>query len=136
VTTVRELAEGLCRRADTIAGLRTYPVMHPKPEPPCFCVAGPVRWTYDETMEGYWRPVFECWVFVNPANLFTAQEQLLGYVAPSGHKSIPAAIYSDPTLGGLSAETRVLGGARPPTETDTAGGKLLGLALEVEVLAM
>ena len=47
-----------------------------------------------------------------------------------------AAIYGDPTLGGLTAETRVLGGSRPPGEVETAGGRLLGCALEVEVLAM
>jgi hypothetical protein len=87
-------------------------------------------------MEGYWRPVFECWVFVNPADLFRAQETLHAYIAPSGQKSLPAAIYGDPTLGGLTAETRVLGGARPPGEVETGSGRLLGCALEVEVLAM
>lgn len=136
MTSVQELAKGLAKRGETIPGLRCYPVMHPKPEPPCLCVNGPVRWTYDETMEGYWRPVFECWLFVNPADLFRAQESLHAYLAPSGPKSLPAAIYGDPTLGGLTAETRVLGGSRPPGEVETAGGRLLGCALEVEVLAM
>ena len=131
-----DVARALARACETIPGLRCYPVMHPKPEPPAVCIGGPIRWTYDQTFDGIWRPVFEVWVFVNPANLFTAQEQLLGYLAPTGAKSIPAAIYGDPTLGGLEAEPQILGGSRPPTVTETAGGQLLGCALEVEVTAV
>jgi hypothetical protein len=136
VSSVLELAQGLARRCETISGLRCYHVMHPKPEPPAACVAGPVRWTYDETFDGTWRPVFEVWVFVNPADLYRAQEALFAYLAPTGTKSIPAALYADTTLGGVANDTRVLGGARPPTVTDTAGGQLLGCALEVEVTAV
>jgi hypothetical protein len=87
-------------------------------------------------MDGYWRPVFECWVFVNPANLPLAQHALYAYLAPSGPQSIPAAIYGDPSLGGAASDTRVLGGSRPPSVVETAGGSLLGVALEVEVTAM
>ena len=134
---VQELADGLARRCQTVPGLRCYPEMHPKPEPPAACVAGPIRWTYDESFDGTWRPVFEVWVFVNPANLVTAQNPaLFSYLAPTGTKSIPAAIYGDPTLGGVANDTRVLGGARPPTVVDIAGGQLLGCALEVEVTAV
>lgn len=136
MASVGELAEGLARRCETIPGLRCYPVMHPKPEPPAVCVGGPIRWTYDETTDGTWRPVFEVWVFVNPADLYRAQQSLFTYLAPTGQKSIPAAIYGDPTLGLDGVETRVLGGTRPPTEAETAGGRLLGCALEVEVTAM
>lgn len=135
MSSVNQLAQGLADRCATISGLRCYPVMHPKPEPPAVCVQ-PVRWTYDETMDGTWRVVFEVWAFVNAATLYTSQQSLFEYLAPSGSKSIPAAIYEDPTLGGLTAETRVLGGPRPPTETETAGGRLLGAAFEVEILAM
>jgi hypothetical protein len=135
VSSVQQLAEGLARRAGTIAGLRCYPLMHPKPEPPCVCVGGPIRWTYDETFDGTWRPVFEVWVLVNPANLPLAQNALFAYLAPTGQSSIPAAIYGDPTLGGAASDTRVLGGSRPPSVADYAGGSLLGCALEVEVTA-
>lgn len=136
MTSVGELAQGLASRCATIDGLRCYAVMHPKPEPPAVCVGGPVRWTYDESMDGSWRVVFEVWAFVNAADLFRAQQALFTYLAPTGTKSLPAAIYGDPTLGGLSIDTRVLGGTRPPTETETAGGRLLGCALEVEILAV
>ena len=136
MSSLRDLRDGLRRRAETIGGLRTYAEMHPKPEPPAFCVNGPVRWTYDETFDGTWRPVFECWVLVNAADLYRAQEALDTYVAPSGQRSIAAAIYGDTTLGGVANDTRVIGGARPYTTVDTAGVPLLGFALEVEVLAM
>jgi hypothetical protein len=136
VSTVLDLANGLARRCETISGLRCYPVMIAKPEPPALCVNGPVRWSYDETMDGYWRPVFEVWLFANAASLPTAQQQLHGYLAPTGTKSIPAAIYGDPTLGGAASSTKVLGGSRPPQVVESAGGQLLSCALEVEVLAM
>jgi hypothetical protein len=136
VSSVLELARGLAAACEGISGLRCYPVMHPKPEPPALCVAGPIRWTYDETMDALWRPVFELWVFVNPADLFRAQEQLFAYLAPTGARSIPARLYGDPSLGGVAQECKVLGGVRPPAVADTAGGSLLGCALEVEVTAV
>jgi hypothetical protein len=136
VSSLRELAEGLARCGESVPGLRCYPVMHPKPEPPCLCVAGPIRWTYDATMDGVWTPVFECWVLVLGADLYRGQQNLEPYIAPSGTKSVPAAIYRDPTLGGAAHTTRVLGAVRPPAEVETAGGRLVGCALEVEVEAM
>jgi hypothetical protein len=136
VSSVLELADGLARRCEGISGLRCYPVMHPKPEPPALCVGGPIRWTYDETFDATWRPVFELWVFVNAADLRSSQQALFSYLAPTGTRSIPAALYGDTTLGGVAEEVKVLGGVRPPAVTDTAGGQLLGCALEVEVTAV
>lgn len=135
MSSLHELRDGLRRRAETVGGLRCYAEMHPKPEPPAFCVNGPIRWTYDETFDGTWRPVFECWVFVNPADLYRAQQALDTYMAPTGPKSIPAALYADTTLDGFAHDVRVLGGARPPGVVETAGGQLLGWAVEVEVTA-
>lgn len=136
MSSLHDLREGLRRRGATVSGLRCYAEMHPKPEPPALCVNGPIRWTYDETFDGLWRPVFEVWLFVNPADLYRAQEAIDTYVAPTGAKSIPAAIYGDPSLGGVAHSTRLLGGTRPPAVVETAGGQLLGCALEVEVEAM
>ena len=135
MSSLRELRDGLMARGETIAGLHCYAEMHPKPEPPAFCVQGPIRWTYDETMDGTWRPVFELWVLLNPADLYRGQEALDQYLAPTGAKSVPAAVYGDPTLGGAASDTRVLGGTRPPGVVEIAGGQLLGCAFEVEVTA-
>ena len=135
MSTALELAQGLARRADTIGGLSCYAYMHPNPPVPAFCVSGPIRWTYDETMDGFWRPVFECWVLVNPADLGRAHQAIFAYLAPTGPKSIPAAIYGDPTLGGAASDTRVLGGSRPPGQLSSDSGPLLGCAVEVEVTA-
>lgn len=133
---VADLTRGLMERCRTIPGLRCYDVQSPKPEPPACCVLGPVRWTYDDTMDGTWRPVFELTLYVNDANLVEAQRQLFAYVAPSGPKSIPAALYGDTSLGGVANDTKVVGGSRPAAVVETAGGSLLSLALEVEVWAM
>lgn len=135
MASVADLARGLQRRCETISGLHCYDVMHPSPQAPAVCVEGPVRWTYDETMDGAWRPVFNLHVYFNPANLPDAQRQLFAYVAPTGRQSIPAAIYGDPSLGGVASDTRILGGPRGAAEVDQ-GGKLLSLVLEVEVWAM
>ena len=129
---VLDLARGLRDRCETIPGLKCYDVMHPSPAPPAVCVNGPVRWTYDETFDAHWRPVFELWVYFNPANLPDAQRQLFAYVAPTGPLSIPAAIYGDPSLGGVANDTRILGGPRGAAVVDQ-GGSLLSLVLEVEV---
>jgi hypothetical protein len=136
VSSVLDLAEGLARRGRTISGLHCYNVMHPNPDPPALCVQGPVRWAYDETFDGTWRPVFQCWVLVNPANLTHAQQSLFTYLAPTGTASLPAAIYGDPTLGGVANDTKVLGGVGPPAQVNSDSGPLLGAALEVEVTAM
>jgi hypothetical protein len=136
VSSVLDLARGLADRCETISGLRCYPLMHPKPEPPAVCIGGPIRWEYDSTFDATWRPVFEVWVFVAAADLRSSQEALFAYLAPTGTRSIPAAIYKDTRLGGTAEEVKVLGGARPPSVTETAGGQLLGCALEVEVTAV
>ena len=75
-------------------------------------------------------------VLVMGADLYRGQQNLEPYIAPSGAKSLPAAIYRDPTLGGAAHTTRVLGAVRPPQAVETAGGLLVGCALEVEVEAM
>ncbi|HEX2514683.1 MAG TPA: hypothetical protein VH257_08265 [Chloroflexota bacterium] len=136
MSTVNELAQGLARRCETVHGLRCYPEMAAKPEPPAVCIGGPIRWVYDESFDATWRPVFEVWVFVAAADPRSSQQALFSYLAPTGSRSIPAALYGDTTLGGVAEEVKVLGGVRPPAVTDTAGGQLLGCALEVEVTAV
>ena len=133
---VADLALGLMNRCRTIPGLRCYDIQSPKPEPPACCVLGPIRWTYDDTFDAVWRPVFELTLFYSAANLVEAQRELFAYVAPSGRTSVPAAIYGDPSLGGVANDTKVLGGSRAAQVVETAGGSLLSLALEVEVWAM
>ena len=142
---VQELTDGLMRRGMTIAGLRCYPFVPADPKLPAMVVTGPIRWTYDEAMEfeaeegvlcRYWRPIFEVALYVSSADFHGGQRQLHAYMAPSGTKSLLAAIYGDPTLGGVADDTKVLGGLRPPTEMEVAGVKLLSCSLEVEVHAM
>lgn len=145
MASVQELADGLARACHEIRGLHCYGYDPPDPQVPSLVVNGPIRWTYDETMEvvdddgmvrRYWRPVFELVVDVNAADSHGAQLQLHAYMAPSGTKSLLAALYGDPTLGGVADSIKVLGGIRPPTVVDVAGVKHLSCSLEVEVLAV
>ena len=136
MSSVPDIVRGLARACDDIPGLRCYPEMAAKPEPPALCVGGPIRWEYDTSFDATWRPVFEVWVFVQAADLRSSQQALFEYLAPTGTRSIPAALYRDTRLGGAAEEVKVLGGVRPPAVTDTAGGQLLGCALEVEVTAV
>lgn len=136
MSTLTELVEGLAARCETISGLHCYPVWLPRPPLPSLCVGGPIRWTYDETFDAQWRPVFELQLTVSAADLYRAQQTLYTYLAPSGTRSLPAAIYGDPTLGGVANDTRVLGSSRPPTGVEIGGGHQLQAALEVEVTAV
>ena len=136
MATMGEVAEGLAKRCRGIPDLTCYPVMHTAPAAPALCVQGPVRWTYNETMDGTWRAVFALWVLVNSADLYRAQQALYTYLAPTGTMSVPAAVFQDPTLGLPNVEATVLGGSSPPTVQGDSGGRLLGCAVEVEVTAM
>ena len=75
-------------------------------------------------------------MFVNPADLPARSRPCTPTWPRAGPQSIPAAIYGDPTLGGAANDTRVLGGSRPPTVVETAGGRCSAVALEVEVTAV
>jgi hypothetical protein len=146
VSTVLQLADGLAKRCESISGLKCYHAWLPSPSPPALCVGGPIRWTYDETMgaeadgedeeKRVWTPIFELTLTVNGADLYRAQEAAYPYLAPSGTRSIPAAIYRDPTLGGVAYDTRVIGSTRPPVLAEVAGGHQLQAVLEVEVTAV
>jgi hypothetical protein len=138
VATPQELAEGLRDVLRTISGLRVYDTMNPKPEPPAACILGPTAATeYDVTLDGgddgLWRPVFDIEVFVASSELPRAQQALRAYVSPKGDKSIPAAIYGDPTLGGRAQFARVTRISRSPVLVETSGGQMLNTVLSCEV---
>lgn len=141
MATPQELAEGLRDALRTISGLRAYDTMPEKPEAPAACVLGPTAATeYDLTfqnaIDGLWRPVFEISVFVSRVDVARGQQALRAYVSPVGDKSIPAALYGDPTLGGRAEFTRVLRISTDPVIVETSGGQLLRTTLAVEVTAL
>jgi hypothetical protein len=140
MASVQQLVDGLVARCKTISGLRCYAGLPPQRVTPSMSVVGPVRWVYDESMaeEGarLWRPVFDVIVAVGEEDALRGQQKLWTYLAPNGSQSIPAALYGDPTLGGVANDTRVLGGGRPPQSVEIGGGRQLEAALEVEVWTM
>lgn len=135
MATITEIKTALKARFATISGLRTAATMPPKPEPPMVAILGPVRWRYDETMDGLVDYTFEAHLFVNPSDLTRAQTALDAYLAPTGNSSLRAAIDGDPDLGGVVHFARVIGGNAYARLVDTAGGQLLSAAVEVEVKA-
>ena len=115
------------RRAETIPGLRCYAEMHPKPEPPAMCVGGPIRWTYDETMDGHLAPRLRVLGLRQPGQPAPGAAGAVRLPGPerASRASPPPSMVTRPSVAPRS-DTRVLGGARPPTVVETAGGSLLG----------
>lgn len=104
-----DIREGLKDRLDTIAGLRAFAYVPGQINPPAAVVepANPVV-EYHQAMAGglnVWRlkvRVFEA------ANADTQSQQALdSYIAPTGTKSVKAAIEGDKTLGGVVADLTV-----------------------------
>jgi hypothetical protein len=132
---IAAIRAGLAARAATISGLRTYAYMAPKPEPPALCVL-PTRGDYDRTMNSDDTDYqFDLWVYVSPSDLPRAQEAIDEYLAPSGAKSVRAAINADQTLGGVVDGCRVTGWSAYAQLVDVAGMQMLAATVNVQVMA-
>lgn len=101
MATPNEIREAI---ADQISAAITDLAVHPRSpgsiNPPAAVVRRRVT-TYDVTFDGADDTTYGVTVFVSFANTDVGTEQLDDYLAPSGAKSIPAAIEADPTLGGV-----------------------------------
>jgi hypothetical protein len=129
---VRALQQGLSNAADTIAGLRCYPTLPDLINPPAFA---PVEFelAYHQTFGGLTDITFVCGVYVpnDPAG----DKLLVGFVAAAGAGSIPAALESDKTLGGV-AKTLVVQRVRGAGRVYSIGGNpYLGATIDVRVWA-
>ena len=134
MTRLGDLREGLRNRLATINGLASYATVMATPQTPAAAVVPRSR--EDLSFDGDCRYRFAIWVYVNPTDLKRAQEQIDRYLSSSGAHSIELAIEADPTLGGVAQNTSVTGWIEYATLVEGGdGSKLLGVRLDVEVLA-
>ena len=131
--TLTQIRNGIKARCETIAGLTGYAI---EPASPKY----PAAWTFPQRIN--YHPVFEdkatytlsVSVGVASTELGHAQSNLDPYLAPSGAKSVVAALEADPSLGGVADSLRVVAltgyGAR-----DLGGSTAIIATFEVEILA-
>lgn len=133
MATLLELTQGLKDRLSTIAGLRTNAVEPSAPVPPA---AWPFLRTgiFDQDFEGAVTWTFSIYVIVGAASDQHAQNNLMPYLAPSGAKSVRAAIEGDPTLGGVADSTRVTM-IESVGSYEIGGARYIGAVLVAEVYA-
>lgn len=99
--------DGLGARLATISGLRVKDYLADAVAPPTAVVAIEAI-AYDATMaRGLDGGTFLVHVLVAKASDRAARDNLDGYLASSGAKSVKAAIEADPTLGAAAQSTRV-----------------------------
>lgn len=101
------IRDALKTRLATITGLRCYDVVPAKPELPAGVVGIPESVTYNLTFGGGATWILPIRVYVSNADPRSAQEALDLYIAPTGTKSIKAAIEGDISLGGAVDTCRV-----------------------------
>jgi hypothetical protein len=106
--TLLDIMDGLEARLATVSGLRTTDVSPGQISPPCAIVGVPDIPEYRTTMtRGYWRPDPSITVLVSATLDRIGQRLLAEFAAPSGTRSIAAAIEADRTLGGRVDECYV-----------------------------
>lgn len=98
---VEAIQQGLANAADTITGLRCYPALPGAINPPVFA---PTEFTMDyhgtfSATRGLTSLVFTCGVFAPDTD--EGRKILVAFLAETGASSIPAALESDKTLGGV-----------------------------------
>lgn len=131
--TLTQVRNGIKTALAAIAGLSAYAVEPAKPHYPAAWTF-PMRVDYHASFDGDMVYTMAVNVGVAAAEIGHAQTNLDPYLAPSGAKSIVAALEAAPTLGGVADSVRVLGmtgyGVR-----EIGGASAVVATFEIEVLA-
>lgn len=95
----------------------------------------PISWEYDEDFDESvtWR--LKVWLLVKGATVNREQTIIDPYLAPTGAKSVKAALEADPTLGGVVESIRVLRGGEYGYQTIGDNSQALAASFDVEVYA-
>lgn len=100
---VQAIQQGLATAAATISGLKTMPSLPDAINPPLFAVTE-LDLDYNQTFAGgsfgMVETLFSCGLYVSRGDSEAGRAALVGFMAPSGSSSIPAALQTDRTLGG------------------------------------
>jgi hypothetical protein len=107
MASVTDLRTGIATNLATITGLRTAATMPDNPNPPIAIVI-PSTISFDDTFQrGMQTYAFNVLVIVGRADERTAQNNLDGFCASTGTKSIKLAVEKDKSLGGKAFDVRV-----------------------------
>jgi hypothetical protein len=107
MASVTDLRTGIATNLATITGLRTAATMPDNPSPPIAIVI-PSTISFDDTFQrGMQTYSFNVLVIVGRADERTAQNNLDGFCASTGPKSIKLAVEKDKSLGGKAFDVRV-----------------------------
>lgn len=136
MATFDEICVGLKGRLGTIAGLTGYAIEPASPKYPAAWpfLAEPAA-DYDQTHDGGMTWHFRLTVALAASEQGHAQTNLMPYLAPTGAKSIKAAIEGDPTLGGLAGVYAVVLRVQQVGPLPIAGGLGVGAVFAVDVLS-
>jgi hypothetical protein len=120
--------------SDAVTTLRGYASLPEAINPP---VLAPTEFelAYHQSFGGLVEATFTCGLFTSRGDTPTGRKLLLGYLAPSGSSSLPAALETDKTLGGACKQLvvrRVRGAYRL---YQIGGVEYLGALLDVGVWA-
>lgn len=133
MATLTQLRNGIKAALGTIDGLSAYAIEPASPKYPAAWIF-PQRINYHASYEGEMTYTLSVSVGVASTEIGHAQSNLDPFLAPSGAKSIVAALEADPSLGGVADSLRVVAltgyGAR-----DLGGSTAIIATFEVEVFA-
>lgn len=107
MTAISLLRDGLAANAATVPGLRAADTAPDNPNPPIAVVIPDsieYRAAFNNALTRY---QFIVLVIVGRADERSAQDRLDAYCSPTGTSSVPAALESDPTLGGSAFDLEV-----------------------------
>lgn len=130
---VEAIQQGLANAADTITGLRCFSALPGTINPPTFAVTE-FELEYHGTFSaarGLSTLMFTCGVFAPDSD--EGRKLLLPFLAETGAGSVPAALESDKTLGGV-CKTLVVQRVRGAYRLYEVGGtQYLGAMIDVKV---
>lgn len=134
-SSVDQIRKAFKDQLEGITGLTPYANMPASPRLPCV-VPLPQMWRYDDVMaeseEMTWT--FRLWFYLPKDDVNKSQLAFDSYITPKGPNSVPQRLRQDPSLGGVVASVRVIGGDQYLAQGNVGGADVLGSYLQVEVL--
>ena len=136
-TTLEDITLALKLRLATISGLRANAVEPAAPNPPAAWpfLRQPAA-TYDQDFDGSMTWFFSIYVVVGAASDAHAQANLMPYLAPTGTKSIKAALEGGTLVdagGNRVADYAVVRSIESVGSFEIAGARMIGAVLVCEV---
>lgn len=135
--TLRQIRVGLAANLKAIPGCQVSPYMLSSPTHPCLYVLPHSEGVlYDQAMlRGVDQWMLSVVAETTMGGDRAAQELMDEFMAPSGAKSVKAAVESDRTLGGTVDDLRVVSASGYSVRPREGGGAVLWVEWAVQILA-